>query len=60
MGDAFRYGGHGPHVDYGCNGDGFDFDLSSYTRAPWVVAIVLLTDVHPEGGATLLKKGHRP
>jgi aryl-alcohol dehydrogenase-like predicted oxidoreductase len=52
----------GWHIDFGngyrrTDGDGGFFDLAAYLEAPWVIVLVLLTDVEPEGGATVLLRG---
>ena len=40
-----------------CRRDSPDFKLASYLRNPWLIAVVLLTDVSDDGGPTTLCPG---
>ena len=52
----------GWHIDFGNGHHRVDaengaFDARAYMEAPWVVVLVCLTDVEPEGGPTVLVRG---
>ena len=46
---------NGWHIDDGHSTP--DFTLDSYLKSPWLILVVLLTDVEDEGGPTVLCKG---